>query len=685
MKKLYLKGFKHSRLIIILSLILFILSIYLTLNVKVNYDIYSFLPQELSSVKALEILNENFKMGEESYVVLPFKDPIEIERLRNQILKIEGIAKVSWISAFQDIYLPDYFWGSIKDQFIKDNYTFLTITFSESSQSPTSEKAVKEIQKLLPKGSYFTGTAVIGQDLKNISQEETIKYLLIGSAFVMIFLFFIFPSMYVPLIIYFNMILAIVINTALSTLLNQEISFISRIIVGIFQMGSTMDYALFLYHRYEEESKRKDRAEAGWEAVRTTAKSIIASAATTVAGFLAITQMRFELGKDLGFLLARGVFTSFILSLTLLPVLFYHFHNKWAYSKRWILRVSGERFFNFILKVRHIILVIFLIGAVSLFLIPKFPMDYNITRGLPENIPSIMGQRKMGEIFGRSSSLSLVGKETPENWQKVIKILKEKPQVSNVLSYYDMVDPLIPEYMVPKSVRDIFFKDGFSYASCDLNVDYSSEEAYKLIKELREGIEDHYDIKITGLPVLNLDLKDLTTTELNKVNLISIIAIFLIIALSFLSIPIPVLLVLVIELAITLNLAIDYITYGFIFFSSYLFIGCIQLGATIDYAVLLTSRYLEAKQKGLDKFSSAKFSFSGGINSILTSAGTMFFTALPLGIFSNIFMAKNLAMLVSRGAIISVISVSLFVLPLLTVSDPFLSKLGFIRKEGKKE
>ena len=684
MKRLYMIAFKHSEIVLILSLVLFIISIYFTLNLKVNYDLYSLLPQELFSVKALNTLRNTFKLGDEGYILLPFQDSQEVDKLKDVILKIKGVSKVSWISNFQNIFLPEYFWDeNVKEKFIKDGYTFLKVDFVESSQSPTTKKAVKEIKKLLPKGSYFTGNTVIAQDLSDITQRETVRYLLIGSIFVIIFLFFLFPSMYVPLLVYYNIFLAIMMNTAISTLTNQELSFLSRMIVGILQMGVTMDYAIFLYHRYEEEIKNKSKEEAGWTAVRATAKSIIASAGTTIAGFLAMTQMKFGLGKDMGFILARGVFISFILSLTLLPVLLYHFHHKWANSKRWVLRISGERLFNFVIKWRPVIFIIFLIGTIALFAIPQFPMDYKLLRGLPENIPSIIGQRKFEDIFEKKSTIFIVGEETSENWRKIIKILKQEPQVTNVMGYYDMVDPLLPDYMVPESVKESFFKNGLSYVSTDVNLEYATLESYKFIEKLRSEIENKYNVKITGIPVLNYDLKKLTAEDLNRVNLISIIAIFLVIALSFLSIPIPLLLVLVIEIAITTNLFIDYLTYGFIFFSSNLFIGAIQLGATIDYAVLLTSRYLEAKRKNLDKISSAHFAFEG-INSIITSAGTMFFISLPLGIFSDIFMAKNLAMLVSRGALISVLFVTLLVIPLLVTFDSVLEKLGFIKKEGKE-
>ncbi|MFN3699147.1 MAG: efflux RND transporter permease subunit, partial [Dictyoglomus sp.] len=533
--------------------------------------------------------------------------------------------------------------------------------------------------KILPKGAYFTGSVAIAQDLSDITQKETAKYLIIGSILVILFLFFIFPSMYVPLLIYYNIFLAILINTAISTLLGEEISFLSRMIVGILQMGVTMDYAIFLYHRYEEEIKDKDKEEAGWIAVKSTAKSLIASAGTTIAGFLAMTQMKFGLGKEMGFILTRGVVISLFLSLTLLPVLFYHFYNKWANAKRWVLRLSGERLFNFIVKGRPLLLILFLTGFISLLLSPKFPMDYKILRGLPEDMPSIIGQRKLEDIFEKKSTIFLIGKESPKNWQRVMNILREEEKITGIMGYYDMVDPLLPDYMVPESVRESFFKDGTSYASVDINISYATEESYNFVQKLRDNIENKFNIKITGIPVLNYDMKNITTKDLNKVNLISLLAIFGVIALSFLSIPIPFLLVTVIQMAISLNLFIDYLTYSFIFFSSNLFIGAIQLGATIDYAVLLTSRYLEAKSKGFEKASAAHFAFEG-INSILTSAGTMFFISLPLGIFSDIFMAQNLAMLVSRGAIISVLFVILFTIPLLTTLDPIVEKLTFIRK-----
>ncbi|MCX7942040.1 MAG: efflux RND transporter permease subunit [Dictyoglomaceae bacterium] len=682
MRRFYIFAFRNSKFIFILSIIIFILSLYLNLFLKINYDLYSLLPQDVSSVKALNMLRNIFKVGEEAYVLISFKDIEEVEKLKREISKINGVSKVSWVSDLQDIFLPEYFWEqSIKENFIKGGYTLLRISFSEPSQSPLTEKAGKEIKKLLPKNSFFTGNVAIAQDLSDITQRETIKYLFIGSLFVIIFLFLIFPSMYVPLIIYYNIFLSILINTAISVIFREEISFISRMIVGILQMGVTMDYAIFLYHRYEEESEKRSKEDAGWEAIKSTARSIIASAGTTIAGFWAMTLMRFGLGKDLGFILMRGVIISFILSITLLPVLFYHFHNKWYHSKRRVLRLSGERLSNFILQKRYFFFALFILGAISLFLIPKFPMDYKILRGLPENVPSIIGQRKLEDLFNKRSTIFIIGEEDPLNWQKIVKILRDNEKVSGIMGYYAMVDYLLPSYMIPLNIKESFLKGKLSYISVDTLIDYGTNESYEFTKEMREKIEDRFNVKITGIPVLNYDLKNITTKDLEKVNIISIISIFLIIALSFLSLPIPIFLVFTIEMAITINLFIDYIIYGFLFFSSNLFICAIQLGATIDYAVLITSRYLEAKRKGLDRFSSARFAL-GGINSIINSAGTMFLISLPLGIFSDIFMAKNLAMLVSRGALISVIFVTFFVVPLLTIIDPILDKFGFIRKEA---
>lgn len=680
MEKIYRIAFKYSKYVIFLSLVLFLLSLYLTFNLKINYDLYSLLPKDLPSVEAINTLKQKFKLGDEAYIFLPFNNPKEVEDIKNKIEKIKGVSKVSWLSSFQDIFLPQYFWsGDLKEKFIKDGYTFLKIDFIEISQAPLTKRASQEIKRILPKGAYFTGSAAITQDLSEITQKETTKYLLIGSILVILFLFFVFPSMYVPLLIYYNIFLAILINTAISTLLGEEISFLSRMIVGILQMGVTMDYAIFLYHRYEEEIKERNREEAGWISVKSTTKSLIASAGTTIAGFLAMTQMKFGLGEELGFILTRGVLISLILSLTLLPVLFYHFYNKWANTRRWVLRLSGKRLFNFIVKGRPILLVLFLIGFISLIISPRFPMDYKILRGLPEDMPSIIGQRKLEDIFEKKSTIFLIGKESPKNWKKIMDILREEDKITGIMGYYDMVDPLLPEYMVPENVRESFFKDGISYASLDINLPYATEESYNFVQKLRDNIENRFNIKITGIPILNYDMKGITTKDLNRVKLISLFAIFTIIALSFLSIPIPFLLVVVIQMAISLNLFIDYLTYGFIFFSSNLFIGAIQLGATIDYAVLLTSRYLEAKSKGLDKAYSAHFAFEG-INSILTSAGTMFLISIPLGILSNIFMAQNLAILVSRGAIISVLFVTLFTIPLLTTLDPMVEKLTFIGK-----
>lgn len=670
---------KHKEVLLV-AIFLALLGVFGILNTRINYDILSYLPEKLDSVKGLHILREKFGLGTTTQLILEDIPDTRVEKVKREIELIYGVKKVSWVTDLTDLTLPREFQPEeLAKNYYGKNATLLQISFEKSSSDPLTKKAFKKIKELL-KGekAYLAGAVASSLDLEEVMKKDRIKYSLASLVLVSLVLVLTIPSIIVPILFVFTIGLGVIYNLGLSFYLNQELSYLTSAIVFSLQFAVTMDYALFLYHRFEEERKRLPDEKAMEEAIVATFKAVSSASLTTVAGFLALSAMQFGFGRDLGLTLARGVFITLICTLTILPsflLVFDPLIQKIAHrSYLPNFRKAGE----FITRYPAAFTLLFL-----LLFIPAFygylntKKSFNLQEGMPENLPSYRAEEIIAKKFGKKETVFLVMKEPASlnNLETTIEKVESIDGVRSAFGYPKLVDPLIPREFVPEKAKEAFFSDGYTYCSVDLKYSGNDKRADELIQSL-EKVARGSPTKayITGTTVLLKDLEKIFQSDANRVNAISIGAIFLIVVIAFRSLTVPIVIVSSIGLAILLNQGISAFSGSKISFIAALAIGAIQLGSTVDYAILITSRFEEEIRKTRNRLTAIVKAVEESSQSIMVSAATMFSATIVMALLSNIELLKGLATLIARGAIIS-FGVVIFLLPaLLVVAQPIFEK-----------
>jgi|Deesub1362A_J573_1020465.scaffolds.fasta_scaffold01688_11 hypothetical protein len=689
---------KRRKEILLISLLLAFFGIIGMINQRINYDLLSYLPKELDSVKGMEILDEKFGMGTTVQLLLEDVKDEEVQKFKEEIEKIEGVEKVSWVTDFTDITVPREFWQEelVKNYYAK-NTTLLQISFEESPTSPKSKKAFREIKELFSgKKAYMAGSLASSMDMEEVMKKDRIKYSIAALVLVSLVLVLTIPSIIVPLLFVVTIGLAVIYNLGLSFYLNQELSYLTGVVVFSLQFAVTMDYALFLYHRFEEEREKLPDEEAMEEAIVTTFKSVTTACLTTVAGFSALSAMRLGFGVDMGLTLARGVFITLLAVLTILPSLLLVFDpliQKIAHRSFLPNFVSVSKVITRHSKIFALVFILLFIPAVFGYL--NMEKSFDLHEGMPENLPSIKAEDVLAKKFGKQETAFLVIKDYDSltELQETVKKVEKIRGVEGTFGYTQLVDSLIPEEFVPEEVREQFFKDGYTYYSVDIKYSQDDERINDVLRRISEVVQNRSSkTYLTGSAVLIKDLERVSEEDIGKVNYLSILAIFIIVLFAFRSLSVPLILVSTIELAILLNQGISTFTAAKVTFIAALAIGAIQLGATVDYAILLTSRYEEEMGKRRNRLEAIKKAVQESSQSILVSASTMFAATIGMVFLSNVGMIKGLATLISRGAIISFLVV-VFLLPaLLILSQPIFEWTGFkwpaekrMRKRKKEE
>jgi predicted RND superfamily exporter protein len=663
----------HRRLIIGLYLAIVVICFYGLLNVQVNYDIFSYLPKNLSSVKGFNILQKEFELGNQVQVVLPVSDVATVNKYISQIENIEGIKKVDFVTSFIDELTPlEFADENLVKNYVKEGYSLLRVSFEESANSPQTERAFVALKEITDDyQGKIAGIVATNYDMKQEIQSSLKKFALSALVFVSIVLLLSIHSFVVPLTFVAAIGTSAVINIGLTYCLGRELSYFARVIAIPLQFAVTMDYALFLYHRYEEEKNHHYVDQAMVNAIQATFKSIFTAAATTIAGFLALTAMKLGYGKDLGLTLARGVLLSLFTIVTLLPALLLEARSLIEKFRHRIVTPNFTFLGEFSAKHAIWIFVVLIVVFVgSLYLYSQVELSFDFKSGIPETAPSQRASELMSRVFDIKTSAYIIY-ENPDEKKMSIEAekIKRLKYVTGVFGYATIKDPVIPDFLIPAEVKESFFKDKYTYEIINFDLDSTDSRLSDIIKKIRRLLGAG-KVYLTGETVMLEDLKKIVFNDIDRINFYSTFAIFLIVLLAFKSVSIPIVLIGVIETAILLNQGLYSLVGRPMTFIGALAIGAIQLGSTVDYAVLLTTRFEEELKKGNRKLEAIIKSVKESTQSILVSAATMFAATFGMYVFGTIGTIKELGMLISRGALISFLAVTIFLPAVLYLFQP---------------
>lgn len=673
---------KHRKLVLLIATFLLLPSFYGMIKTKINYDILTYLPKKLESVKGQEILNDVFENSSTSFLVIENMEEKDVAKIKDKISGIEGVEKIIWVDDFVDTAIPkEALPEELKDTFYRENSTLLMIQFGNESSSDITQDAITEIRGVLNKQCFLSGMAAVLKDTVELADKQTPIYVGLAIALTVLVLSLTLESTIVPFIILISIGYAIMYNFG-TNIIFGEISYITKSLAAVLQLGVTMDYSIFLLHRFEEESRKiDDKNQAMANAIEKTAASIMGSSLTTIAGFLAIAFMELTIGKDIGLVMAKGVFLGVVSVLTVLPALMLVFDKA-------IHRFSHKTLlpeFNGLSKLVTKHYKLFIILALLIFL-PAFygernnEVYYNLDESLPRDMDSIVGFSKLKNEYNMMTThMILVPSDMPGyKIKSMVDDIEKLEGIEKVISYDKFVGPGIPDNFIPKEVKDKFEQGGYKLILVNSSFKAATDEENAQVAAIYD-ITKKYDSRtmVTGEGVLTKDLVSIADEDFKRVNVISILAVFFIILLVFTSVSIPLLLVLVIELAIFINMAVPYYMNNSIPFISSIVIGSIQLGATVDYAILLTTRFREEIRNGHNKFEAMEISVRESSKSIFTSGLTFFGSTVGVAIISDMEIVKSLSGMIARGALIST-GVILFILP-----GVLLASEGLIRKTSK--
>lgn len=681
---------KARYLIILTALVLFVFGAYGAANLDVNYDIFTYLPQELNSVKGFKILTDEFNSGSIIEVAIDNADQAEMLKLIKKLESLDGVEKVDWLTSFLDETQPiELLDKELIDRYYADGTTVMRISLKGKSTDPKTEQTYEEVLSILKDyNAYISGSIATNHDMQSIIESDMLKYSLAAVVLVTIVLLLILPSIVVPFLFILTIGFAAILNLGLSYYLGEQISYFGRVVVLPLQFAVTMDYALFLFHRYEEERRTLPIDEAMADAIATTFKSISTASLTTIAGFLALSAMRLGFGADIGFTLARGVFITLISIVTLLPALLLTFDRAIHKISHRIFIPDFGTIGNFIRRwYRVIVPVFFILLAVSIYLYSQVKISFDFQAGMPENMPSIKAENYIAEKFNRKETAFLIFENPDEiKLRQVLGEIENIDGVTDVFGYSTVKDPLLPDEFVPEDLKKQFESGKYTYYSVELKYSSSDPRTKKIVAAIKKAISEcDTPVYLTGEAPMLEDMRQITVEDVDRVNWISLAAIFVILLFAFRSITVPLALVGSIELAILFNQGLYALSGAEMIFIAALAIGAIQLGSTVDYAVLLSTRYEEELKKTGNRFEAIVKAVKESTRPILTSAATMFGATIGMAVLSTIGTVKSLGMLISRGALISFFTV-IFIMPALLVGFQKLFEYTSINwpREGKK-
>jgi len=677
--------------ILILSIILLIPAVWGYVNTRINYDVLTYLPEDIETMQGQEIMTNDFGIGAFSMLMVDGMEDKEIVKLKEKVEKVDGVENVLWYDSLADISVPQSVLPSkLYDEYNTEDGTMMAVFFKDGTSSDETMKAITEIRKITGEQCFLSGMSAIVEDTKELAEKETPLYVLIAVALSALVLAITMESIFVPVLFLLSIGIAIVYNLGTNVFFG-EISYITKALAAVLQLGVTMDYSIFLMHSYQEQQVRyngdKERAMA--HAISQTFSSVIGSSVTTVAGFIALCFMSFTLGKDIGIVMAKGVIFGVLVCVTVLPSMILCCDKLIEKTKHKPLLPDIGRISDKVTK-RYVIYVV-------AFVILLFPaiygnnhtgVYYNLDESLPKDLPSVIANTKLKEDYNMNTThmilvdSSVAGSDVKKMSQEIEKV----DGVKWVLGLDNLVGSGVPADMLPESVTGMLKNDKYQLLMVNSTYKVATDKVNKQIEQI-DKIMDKYDkgAMLVGEGPLTKDLINITDTDFKRVSAVSIGIVFVIILLLFKSVTIPVILVGVIEFAIFVNMGIPFYTGTKLPFVASIVIGTIQLGATVDYAILMTTRYQRERSRGAGKFDAITTAHKFSAQSIIVSALSFFAATFGVGMYSNIDMISSLCILMARGALISMVVVVLILPSLFMVFDKIIVKTskGF-RPSGLK-
>lgn len=668
MVKVGKKIVKYRVVILILGVLLLIPSALGFLKTRVNYDILYYLPDNIDTMKGQNILMDDFGKGAFAMEVVEGMSTKDTAAVKEKIEGVDGVADVIWYDSIADTSLPiDVLPDKLKDVFKTDNATLMAIFFDDTTSADKTMDAITEIRSITNKQCYLSSMSAVVTDIKQLSEKETPIYVLIAVVLSCIVLSLFMDCWILPLFFMLSIGMAILYNMGSNYFLG-EISYITKALSAVLQLGVTMDYSIFLWHSYQENQQRfpgdKERAMA--HAISNTFASVIGSSVTTVAGFIALCFMSFTLGKDLGIVMAKGVVFGVICCVTILPSFILIFDKAIQKTTHRSLIPPMEKPAKFITKHFKVFVLAFIVLlAPALWGYTKAEVYYNLDATLPKYLESIKANDKLSDEFDMNATHMVLANADlkPKEAKAMLNEMSDVKGVKFALGLDSLLGSAIPRDVVPDELTDTLKAGDWQLILVQSEYKVATDEVNRQCTQLN-SIVKKYDSSamLIGEAPCTKDLITITDKDFKVVSAISIIAIFIIIALVFKSISLPVILVAVIEFAIFINLGIPYFTGTKMPFIASIVIGTIQLGATVDYAILMTTRYKKERCKGKEKKESIRIALSASVSSVIVSALGFFAATFGVGLYSDIDMISALCTLMARGAVISMFTV-IFILP----------------------
>lgn len=685
------KGVVKLRIpILIVSIILLFPAALGYFHTRVNYDILTYLPKEIDTMKGQDILLDEFGTGAFSMCVVEGMEDQDISKMRKNMEKVDHVKKILWYDSLADLSIPKTMLpDKVQDAFINEDKdaTLMVIFFDSSMSSDETMDAIEELRSVADKQCYISGMSAVVTDTKNLSDKEVPIYVLIAVILAVIVLSLTMDSVLIPVFFLLSIGMAIIYNLG-SNVFFGEISYVTQALAAVLQLGVTMDYSIFLWHSYEENQERfpDDKKRAMAHAISNTLTSVIGSSITTVAGFVALCFMSFTLGLDLGVTMAKGVIFGVICCVTVLPSMILVFDKAIDKTRHKAIIPDLGVISGWVVKHYKAFIITFIIVLIpALWGYTHYEVYYDLAGTLPGNLDSVIANDKLDETFAMNSTHIILCDSSlePKEVNEMMSKIDDVDGVKATLGLDSLVGPTVPREMIPSDIKEVVMDENYQMLMISSEYKVASDEVNDQCDKI-EKIMKKYDknAMLIGEAPCTKDLITITNHDFNVVSTVSIGAIFLIIACVFKSISLPIILVAVIEFAIFINMGIPAFTGTKLPFIAGIVIGTIQLGATVDYAILMTTKYRKARYNGVEKQEAITSALGASMQSVIVSALSFFAATFGVGLYSNVDMIASLCSLMARGAIISMFVV-IFILPsMFMIFDKIICKTskGFVQK-----